>query len=193
MSEVDTKELDRMLSEAFEAASKIYQERGFQRRVGFGKRPALVSVDLANAWTRPGNPFTCDQEKMDNEIIPGMQKLLAACRANGHPVIHVTTAYEITDRNAPFTDMGLWHNKIPVDVVNLADKELWAIDSRIAPVEGEYTLLKKRASLVPRHRARRHPARRTASTPSSSPASPPAPACGRRSATASPTASAPSR
>ena len=83
---------------------------------------------------------------MDNEIIPGMQKLLAACRANGHPVIHVTTAYEITDRNASFTDMGLWHNKIPVDVVNLADKELWAIDSRIAPVEGEYTLLKKRAS-----------------------------------------------
>jgi N-carbamoylsarcosine amidase len=146
MSEVDTKELDRMLSQAFEEASKIYQQRGFQRRVGFGKRPALVSVDLANAWTRPGNPFTCDQEKMDNEIIPGMQKLLKACRANGHPVIHVTTAYEITDRNAPFTDMGLWHNKIPVDVVNLDNKDLWAIDSRIAPVEGEYTLLKKRAS-----------------------------------------------
>ena len=146
MSDVDNKELDRMLNEAFAAASEIYKQRGFQRRVGFGKRPALVSVDLANAWTRPGNPFTCDQEKMDNEIIPGMQKLLEACRANGHPVIHVTTAYEITDRNAPFTDMGLWHDKIPVDVVNLADKDLWAIDSRIAPVEGEYTLLKKRAS-----------------------------------------------
>ena len=146
MTQIDNKELDRMLQQAFDASTKIYQERGFQRRVGFGKRPALVSVDLANAWTRPGNPFTCDQEKMDNEIIPGMQKLLAACRANGHPVIHVTTAYEITDRSAPFTDMGLWHNKIPVDVVDLANKDLWAIDSRIAPVEGEYTLLKKRAS-----------------------------------------------
>lgn len=146
MSDVDAKELDRMLNEAFAQASRLYQERGFQRRVGFGKRPALVSVDLANAWTRPGNPFTCDQEKMDGEIIPGMQRLLAACRAHGHPVIHVTTAYEITDRAAPFTDMGLWHNKIPVDVVDLADTELWAIDSRIAPVAGEYTLLKKRAS-----------------------------------------------
>lgn len=146
MSIVDNKELDRMLQQAFEASSKIYQERGFQRRVGFGKRPALVSVDLANAWTRPGNPFTCDQDAMDNEIIPGMQRLLAACRANGHPVVHVTTAYEITDRNSLFTDMGLWHRKIPIDVVNLKDKELWAIDSRIAPVEGEYTLLKKRAS-----------------------------------------------
>ena len=33
-----------------------------------------------------------------------------------------------------------------IEVVNLKDKELWAIDSRIAPVEGEYTMLKKQAS-----------------------------------------------
>ena len=144
--DMDWQELDDMLHQAFDKASEIYQQRGFQRRIGFGKKPALISVDLANAWTRPGNPFTCDQNKMDNEIIPGMQRLLAACRANGHPVIHVTTAYEVTDRNAEFTDMGLWHCKIPIDVVDIKDKELWAIDSRIAPVEGEYTLLKKRAS-----------------------------------------------
>jgi N-carbamoylsarcosine amidase len=144
--DMDWQELDNMLHQAFDKASEIYQQRGFQRRIGFGNKPALVSVDLANAWTRPGNPFTCDQNKMDNEIIPGMQRLLAACRANGHPVIHVTTAYEVTDRNAEFTDMGLWHCKIPIDVVDIKNKELWAIDSRIAPVEGEYTLLKKRAS-----------------------------------------------
>jgi N-carbamoylsarcosine amidase len=144
--DMDWQELDDMLHQAFDKASEIYQQRGFQRRIGFGKKPALISVDLANAWTRPGNPFTCDQNKMDNEIIPGMQRLLAACRANGHPVIHVTTAYEVTDRNAEFTDMGLWHCKIPIDVVDIKNKELWAIDSRIAPVEGEYTLLKKRAS-----------------------------------------------
>ncbi|NHN93785.1 isochorismatase family protein [Acetobacter sicerae] len=143
---LDAKELDRLLEQAFDEGTRLYQERGFQRRIGFGSRPALVSVDLANAWTRPGNPFTCDQEKMDGEIIPGMQKLLSAFRARNLPVVHVTTAYEITDRNASFTDMGLWHDKIPVDVVNLKDRDLWAIDSRIAPVEGEYTLLKKRAS-----------------------------------------------
>ncbi|MBL6782004.1 MAG: isochorismatase family protein [Alphaproteobacteria bacterium] len=143
---MDWQELDDMLHQAFDKATEIYQQRGFQRRIGFGKKPALVSVDLANAWTRPGNPFTCDQNKMDSEIIPGMQRLLAACRAHGHPVIHVTTAYEVTDRDAEFTDMGLWHCKIPVDVVDIKNKELWAIDSRIAPVEGEYTLLKKRAS-----------------------------------------------
>lgn len=146
MDQQNLQELDRLLQQAFDAASALYRERGFQRRIGFGSRPALISVDLANAWTRPGNPFTCDQEKMDNEIIPAMQKLLAACRANGVPVIHVTTAYEITDIEAPFTDMGLWHKKIPIEAVNIADRDLWAIDSRIAPVEGEHTLLKQKAS-----------------------------------------------
>lgn len=146
MSKLDNAQLDKMLTDAFAAASELYKERGFQRRVGWGKKPALVSVDLANAWTRPGNPFTCDQEKMDKEIIPGMQALLKAFRAAKFPVVHVTTAYEITDRKSSFTDMGLWHDKIPVEVVDLADKDLWAIDSRIAPIPGEYTLLKKRAS-----------------------------------------------
>ena len=47
MSDVDTKDLDRLLQQAFDTASKLYRERGSQRRVGWGKRPALVSVDLA--------------------------------------------------------------------------------------------------------------------------------------------------
>lgn len=146
MTGVDEIELNRLLKQAFESATNLYQKRGFQRRIGFGRKPALISVDLANAWTRPGNPFTCDMRAMDHEIIPGMQRLLEACRNNGHPVIHVTTAYEITQRDAKFSDMGLWHHKIPVEAVSLANTELWAIDSRIAPIDGEHTLLKKRAS-----------------------------------------------
>jgi len=138
------KNLDEMLSKAFEEASKLYRERGFQRRVGFGKKPALINVDLANAWTRPGNPFSCD--KIDDQIIPGVQRLLEACRKKGHPVVHVTTCYQVTDRDNPNTDMGLWHNKIPIEVVDQKNEELWAIDSRIAPIEGEQLLIKKRAS-----------------------------------------------
>lgn len=141
---MDDQDLDAVLQKAFDESTRIYAERGFQRRIGFGKKPALVSIDLANAWTRPGNPFTC--EGVDDRIIPSMQALLKACRENGHPVVHVTTAYQITDRDNPNTDMGMWHHKIPVEAVDLKDEHLWAIDSRIAPIEGEYVLLKKRAS-----------------------------------------------
>jgi N-carbamoylsarcosine amidase len=136
--------LEAALQRAFDESTRIYKERGFQRRIGFGRRPALISVDLANAWTRPGSPFTCDG--MEERIIPGMQRLLRACRDNGHVVVHVTTAYQNTNRQDPTTDMGLWHCKLPVEAVNLADTELWAIDSRIAPIEGEFVMLKKRAS-----------------------------------------------
>lgn len=141
---MDYASLDAALNEAFEASTQIYRDRGFQRRIGFGAKPALISVDLANAWTRPGNPFTC--EGMDDQIIPGMQRLLKAFRENRHPVVHVTTAYQNTDRHDASTDMGLWHCKIPIEAVNLDDKELWAIDSRIAPIGKEWVMLKKRAS-----------------------------------------------
>lgn len=137
--------LERALKDVFDASNAIYKERGFQRRIGFGSRPALISVDLANAWTRPGNPFYCG-DTMDTEIIPGMQRLLKAFREAGHPIVHVTTAYQNTNRDDPTSDMGMWHHKIPVEAVNLKNTELWAIDSRIAPIGDEYVMLKKRAS-----------------------------------------------
>ena len=42
-------ELQEALQKIFSADSEIYQNRGFQRRIGFGKRPALINIDLANA------------------------------------------------------------------------------------------------------------------------------------------------
>ena len=143
-TDIADKKLEAALEAAFAEATRLYQGSGFQRRVGFGSKPALISVDLANAWTRPGNPFTC--KNVDEQLIPSMQKLLAAFRKYNLPVVHVTTCYQITDRKNPHTDMGLWHDKIPVDVVDQKNTELWAIDSRIAPIEGEQLLIKKRAS-----------------------------------------------
>ena len=51
----DVAELKLTLEKTFSVATKLYQSRGFQHRIGFGREPALVNVDLANAWTRP-NP-----------------------------------------------------------------------------------------------------------------------------------------
>jgi nicotinamidase-related amidase len=128
------------LARIFSVDSELYQGRGFMRRVGYGQRPALVNIDLANAWTRPGNPFTCDGMDV---IIPGVQRLLGAARAKDVPVVYTTTAYAVTE--GPNTDMGLWHHKIPVEVLQLGTDAV-AIDERIAPEPGEQVIVKKRAS-----------------------------------------------
>jgi nicotinamidase-related amidase len=133
-------EITQALERIFSADSELYRGRGFMRRVGFGERPALVNIDLANAWTRPGNPFTCDGMDV---IIPGVQRLLRASRAKGIPVVFTTTAYAVTE--GPNTDMGLWHHKIPVEVLKLGTEAV-AIDERIAPEPGEHVIVKKRAS-----------------------------------------------
>jgi N-carbamoylsarcosine amidase len=138
---MDTREeLKAVLEKVFAADSALYQNRGFQRRIGFGKRPALINIDLANAWTRPGSPFTC--EAMET-IIPAVQELLMAFRARKLPVVYTTTAYDVTD--GPGSDMGLWHLKVPVETLKTGSFEA-AIDDRIAPAPGEHVIVKKRAS-----------------------------------------------
>jgi N-carbamoylsarcosine amidase len=129
-----------MLDAIFDADTGIYQQRGFQRRVGFGARPALVHIDLANAWTRPGNAFSCDGMET---IIPAVQRLNEAGRAKGIPIVFTTTAY--ADVEGPNSDMGLWVHKIPVELLQLGTEAV-EIDSRIAPEPGEMVIVKKRAS-----------------------------------------------
>src|SRR5947208_3697991 len=133
-------EITDALETIFSADSDLYRSRGFMRRVGFGERPALIHIDLANAWTRPGNPFSCDGMET---IIPGVQRLNAAGRAKGVPIVYTTTAYAVT--GGPSPDMGLWHHKIPVEVLKLGSEAV-TIDERIAPEPGEHVIVKKHAS-----------------------------------------------
>ena len=133
-------EVQAALSTIFGADTGIYQDRGFQRRIGFGSRPALVHIDLANAWTRPGHAFSC--EGMDT-IIPAVQALNEAGRAKGIPIAFTTTAYE--DVEGPNSDMGLWVHKIRVELLKVGTEPV-QIDSRIAPEPGELVIVKKRAS-----------------------------------------------
>src|SRR5579884_438377 len=133
-------EIRHALDTVFAADSDVYRTRGFMRRVGFGKRPALLHIDLANAWTRPGNAFSCDGT---DEIIAGVQRLNAAARAKRLPIVYTTTAYAVTE--GEFTDMGLWHHKIPVEVLALGSDAV-AIDERISPEPGDQVVVKKFAS-----------------------------------------------
>lgn len=139
-AKVSDAELQAALEVVFRANRAIYAERGFQRRIGFGRKPALVVIDLANAWTRPGHAFSCAGMET---IIPANQRLLDAFRARGLPVVFTTTAYDVTD--GPNSDMGLWVEKIPLETLAVGS-DAAAIDDRIAPRPGEIVLVKKKAS-----------------------------------------------
>lgn len=73
-------EVRKALEVVFKAYAAFYKTRGFQRCTGFGNKPALLIIDLANAWTRPGNASTCDNMK---EIISCNQKLIEDFRRRG--------------------------------------------------------------------------------------------------------------
>ncbi len=133
-------DITKALEKIFAADSELYQDRCFQRRIGFGQRPALINIDLANAWTRPGYAFSCDNMDV---IIPAVQDLLAASRAKRIPIVYTTTAYNVTE--GPNSDMGLWHKKIPAELLQLGSEDC-QIDDRIAPEADEQVIVKKRAS-----------------------------------------------
>ncbi len=111
---------------------------GFGGRGGFGRRPALVVIDMTLGFTDPESPLACDLEGPVSEI----QKLLEAARRAEIPVAFTTVAYRESDKltAAAFID------KVPA-LLTLEAGTRWAeIDPRIAPKETEPVLNKLFAS-----------------------------------------------
>ncbi|MCL6438700.1 MAG: isochorismatase family protein [Rubrobacteraceae bacterium] len=111
---------------------------GFGGRGGFGRRPALIVIDMTLGFTDPESPLVCDLEGPVEEI----RKLLQAARAAEIPVVFTTVAYRKSDRltAAAFID------KVPA-LLTLEAGSRWAeVDPRIAPRASEPVLNKLFAS-----------------------------------------------
>jgi nicotinamidase-related amidase len=134
------RDFEAALRTAFQEYAEFYKGRGFMRRLGFGARPAIVNVDLAKAWTTEGSAFACNGMET---IIPATQKLIAAGRALGLPIVFTTCAYDIVE--GPFADTGLWGKKIPLEHLK-AGSPLCEIDDRLERRDDELLIVKKRAS-----------------------------------------------
>ena len=135
-----TNNIEDELNALFSHISEIYQERGIGRRIGFGEKPALLIVDMANAWTRPESAFACTGIE---PIIDGVNRLLDAFRAKRLPIVYTTTAYEVTE--GVNNDMGIWHLKIPTEILKAGSTQV-AIDDRIAPQVNETVIVKRNSS-----------------------------------------------
>ena len=111
---------------------------GFHGRAGFGRRPALLVIDMSVGFTDPESPLHCDLDP----VVAAIEQLLAAARAARFPVFYTTVAYDDAgkERAAVFID------KVPA-LLTLEAGSRWAeIDPRIAPREDEPVLNKLFAS-----------------------------------------------
>jgi maleamate amidohydrolase len=115
----------------------FYLERGLGARVGFGSRPAIVVVDLVNAFTDPGAPLGADlSAEIDSAV-----RILTAARALGTPVVFSTVAYE-----PDLGDAGNWIRKIPANAELVENTPATQVDPRMGRRDGERILVKKFAS-----------------------------------------------
>lgn len=111
-----------------------YSQHGFANRVGFGRRPAVLVVDMANAFTDPSYLLGAN---MDG-IVDAIGSILETARSNRVPVVYTTTAF-----GNPPEEIGMAGVKVPSLAELKAGTRAVEIDSRIAPREGEFVLVKK--------------------------------------------------
>jgi maleamate amidohydrolase len=111
---------------------------GFGGRGGYGRRPALIVVDMTLGFTDPESPLACDLEEPVAEI----GRLLEAARRAEIPVVFTTIAYRESDKltAAAFID------KVPALLTLEAGSRWGEIDPRISPRETEPVLNKLFAS-----------------------------------------------
>jgi nicotinamidase-related amidase len=111
---------------------------GFHGRAGFGRRPALVVVDVNRGFTDPASPLVCDLD----DVVEAIGRLLDGFRAAGLPVAFTTVAYDAAAKQAA----AVFIDKVPA-LLSLEAGSRWTeIDPRIAPRDDEPVLTKLWAS-----------------------------------------------
>jgi nicotinamidase-related amidase len=93
-----------MSKDVFERDRKFYQERGLGGRMGFGKNPAIVVVDLQNGFTDSACPLGGDLDR----VVEACGKLIKAGREKQIPIFFTACAYE-----DHLKDSGVWGKKVP--------------------------------------------------------------------------------
>jgi nicotinamidase-related amidase len=115
-----------------------YSQSGLGAKVGFGKKPAILVIDMSKAFNDPAYGVGGDQ----TEAVNAIAGLLPVARRLGVPVVFTTMAY-LPDGS----DLGIFGKKIPaLAELRLDDPAAVSIDDRITPVSGEFVINKKCAS-----------------------------------------------
>jgi len=115
----------------------MYNERDFGSDAGFGDAPALLVIDLVNAFTDPGTNLGSELD----DVVARAGALLAAFRERDLPRYFTTVAYEES-----YGDAGVFIEKVPALRDLRLGTEAVEVDDRVAPEGEERVVLKKYAS-----------------------------------------------
>lgn len=127
---------------------EFFRQRGFGLRIGFGRRPALLVIDMINSFTDPSMMLGADLDGPINAT----RQMLEVARNNGVPVIFSTVSYSEPGQK----DAGIWALKQKGVETLVAGSHGVQIDERLQFSAADSLLVKKYAScffgtdLVPR-------------------------------------------
>jgi maleamate amidohydrolase len=111
---------------------------GFGGRQGFGRRPALLVVDMSLGFTSPDSPLACELDG----AVDAIGDLLDVSRSHGLPVVFTTVSYGEGEKAAA----RAFIEKVPILLTLAAGSPFVEIDPRIAPLAHEPVLNKLFAS-----------------------------------------------
>jgi len=114
-----------------------YAAAGFGRALELGRRPALVLVDLVEAYFNPEAEFYMG----DDACLASASGVLQAARDAGVPVIHTRVSFA-----AGGVDGGPFFRKIKGLAQFVGDTPLGAIRPEVAPLPNEIVIIKQYAS-----------------------------------------------
>ena len=117
--------------------SADYAAAGFGGRLAFGSNPALLIVDVCNAYLDAASPLYAGVESAFASNI----RLVSAARANHVPVVFTRVLY-----SAQGADGGLFYKKVPALKAFLPGNSLGDFPAGFGPVEGEVVVTKHYAS-----------------------------------------------
>jgi len=109
-------------------------------RLGFGKKSALVVIDLLKGYTTEGSPLYAPGVVDACNEAP---ELIDAARKAGIDIFHTQVRYN--EHN--FIDGGIWIKKAPVLKCLVESDPLAHFDERVLPAEGETVITKQYASV----------------------------------------------
>ncbi|MBM7334593.1 MAG: isochorismatase family protein [Alcanivorax sp.] len=108
-------------------------------RIGFGRRPALISIDFMKAYTTDGADLYAPGVVA---ALPPAARALAAARDAGLPVIHTNIRYQ----PGRFLDGGVWVKKAPVMKAMVNGNPLAEFCEQVLPLDDELVITKQYAS-----------------------------------------------